>query len=172
MVERALVIAAILERAAEREVEMERVDGSKVAAKRGLHRLDVAVVEAEALEVGEAPPRLAVSGGDLDRLAQRLHRLGGLAKVVERVAEAHPQEGAARLLAKQRAVHRDLFLAAADQAQQRRVLRPQVERCAKIGRNVLKQGERGGEVRLLLVKAGKAQADQMRRRGQAERPMQ
>jgi hypothetical protein len=57
MVERTLVLAAVLERAAEREMEMERISRLKVAVQRRLHRGDVAIGECETLEVGEAPPR-------------------------------------------------------------------------------------------------------------------
>src|SRR5205814_304843 len=89
MIERLVVLTAILEGFAEREVQMETI----LAAERrrretGLHRRDLFLGELECLQVRQAPPCLAKSGAAFNRAAidghglvnppQRLQRIGRL----------------------------------------------------------------------------------------------
>ena len=104
------VVRAIFERFAEREIEMEAmlrgklIGGKIVARELRAHRRDLVVAEAEGLEIGEAPIRLAEAGIERDAAPISSDGLvltpGGL----QRVAVAHPHPRVVRIFAEDRFV--------------------------------------------------------------------
>ncbi len=81
------------------------------------HRRDIGVVELDGFQVGKAPPDLAQIGFQLDRAAIGGNRLFLLADGFQKMAEAHPYLGLARVADEDVAVDGDRFLIAADAAQ-------------------------------------------------------
>ena len=119
--ERALVLGLVLERLAERELEVAALLAVDLAAQRGAHRRDLVGGEAEGLEVREAPPGLAVARVERDRAAVGLDRARLVAGRAERVAEAEPDLRVARILLEQGFVERDRGFVVAHAAEHHRL---------------------------------------------------
>ena len=122
MLEGGRVFVAVFQRLAQREVEMQPVLGVEVAALQlRAHAGDVGIVEAEGLEVGQAPPCVAEArlefgatpvGGD-----RALRVAGGL----QRVPQAQPDPGLVRMPGEDALVQPDRFLVIAGAAQHDRL---------------------------------------------------
>ena len=111
----------VLERLAEREVEVIAVLFADVGPRElPAHDGDVARLEAERLEVGEAPPGLAEVGKKLGAPAVRIDAFVRPAKRLERVAVTHPAFRQRGLLAEKNFIDFDRFLVFADPDQRRR----------------------------------------------------
>ncbi len=88
LLEGARVLAAILQRLAERERELgARLVGESRRLELALHRLDIRVVEAERLQVREAPPGLAEIRAEFNRAAIGVDCLGLAADRLQRVSK-------------------------------------------------------------------------------------
>ena len=87
-----LVLRGVLQGLAQRKLQVETVLRRQgVAAQLGAHRLDLARVEAEGLEVGEAPVGLAEAAFQRDRTAVGPDPVVEPAGGLQGVAVAHPQ---------------------------------------------------------------------------------
>ena len=83
--------AAILQRLAQREIEMKAVlTRNRAAGQRGLHRGNIIVGELHRLEVGQAPPRLTQLGHQGNRPAIGRDPIGAAPDGLEHMAIAHP----------------------------------------------------------------------------------
>ena len=121
MRERVGVILAIFERLAKREFEMQAVfDGKIVALERALHDFNFWIAEAERLEVGEAPPRVAEVKISFDRAPVCRDRAFALASGLQRMPVGKPDLRLPRMFARQCLVDFDRGLVFADPAQHRR----------------------------------------------------
>src|SRR6185369_571983 len=102
------IISAVLERLAEREMEMERILVGKLAAQGFAHGSDVPVGEAEGFEVGQCPPGFAVIGVRLNSSAKRGDGLVCSPDGFQRVAKRLPKRRIARVVGRQLLVDPDL----------------------------------------------------------------
>jgi hypothetical protein len=91
------VVATVLVRLAEREAELYARLGRLCPGELPLHRRDLGVVEAEGLEVRQAPPGLAVLRAQLHGPAVGRDRIGLAADRLQRVAKAKPGAGRPRV---------------------------------------------------------------------------
>ena len=148
MRERIGVFGAILQRLAQREIEMEAMLGVEIITKElRAHRRDLVVAEAEGLEIGETPIRLAEAGIERDAAA-----IGGDGLVLtpgglQRVAVAHPHPRVVRIFAEDRFVQFDAGVVFAETAQDCSLQRA----AAGIARIVGEQGFELGQRRLRLL---------------------
>ena len=134
--ERARVVLAIFQRLAERERDVQPVLPCKIVAReRRAHVRDLGFVEAERLEIREAPVRLAEVRIERDAAAIRIDRAVGVAGRLERVAIAQPDVRLRRLLTEQRRVDRDRRLVVAGAAEHRGLEVP----VRRIRRNIAQQ---------------------------------
>ena len=124
--ERCGVFAAILERLAQCEVEMIAILGSEVVAgELCTHRVDLCVVEAERLEVCEAPVRLAEMRCQLEAPEIGVDALALAVGGLEHVPVAHPGLGLLRILAQHLGIELDGGREVAEAAQHRCLARAQ-----------------------------------------------
>jgi hypothetical protein len=122
MLEGGRVLVAVFQRLAQREVQVQAVLGVQVAALQlRAHPGDVGIVEAEGLEVGQAPPGIAEArfergaapvGGD-----RALRVAGGL----QCVPQAQPDPGLVRMPGEDALVQPDRFVVIASAAQHDRL---------------------------------------------------
>ena len=122
MAEGWLVLPLILERLAERELEMQSIIiRQAVRLERRAHRAHVLAVEAKGLEIGEAPVdfterRLQGSGAAVGRYA-----LGQASLRLQRVAVTHPDLRLLRKVFEHRLINLDRLTVIARTCQQRRL---------------------------------------------------
>src|SRR5579863_6820365 len=109
--ERFAVLAAVLERLAECELEMQPVIIAQIGAfERLAQGGEVGCGELERLEIGETPPRLTERCLETDRTAIGSDAVFAAAGGLERVAIAHPHLGLLRKLLKDRLVYADRLM--------------------------------------------------------------
>ena len=121
MLERLRVFVGILQRLADREFEMQAILRAEVAALQLLaHRLQLIGVEAEGLQVGQAPVRLAETGFQRDAPAVSLDRAVLESCGLQRMAVAHPDPGVARIFGEDSVIDLDRWRVVADPAQDHR----------------------------------------------------
>ena len=110
----------VVHRLAEREFEMKPVLVAKARSpQRGPHRRNVRFVEADRLQVREAPPRLAQRGLQLDRLAIGGDAFGLPPDRLQHVAVAQPHARLVRALCRARPVKLDRLVELAEPAERR-----------------------------------------------------
>ena len=135
-------LAALLEGAAQREIEVEAVGGRFGAGQRRLHRRHLGIVEVVGLEVGEHPPGLAVAGPGGERRARRGDRLVPAAERLAGVGEAELQAGHRRLAGDQLAEQGGFLIVAAELAEQIGFVREDVRTAAQVVGERAEQGQR------------------------------
>jgi hypothetical protein len=114
------ILPAVLERLAEREVQVKAILGRELAARQlRLHRLDVRRLELECLEVGETPIRFAELRRELDAPAVRLQAVGLPVRGLQRMAVAHPDTGVVRIVREHACIQVQRLIVVADAARQR-----------------------------------------------------
>ena len=140
--ERRCILARILQRLAQGEIEVVTVLIAEIRARQlALHRGHVRGIEAEGLEVGQAPVGLAVRWIHRDRAPVSLDRARLGSGCLQHVAVARPQPGQAWMPGEDRLVQRDRLVGVADAAEDRGL---EVE-VARVRRFDRKQGVGLGE---------------------------
>ena len=110
-------VAGILERLAEREVEVEAVGVGQITGRqRGLHRADIVCGKLHGLQVGKAPPDFAEGRGNRQRLPVGGDPVGLPPDGFQHMAIAHPDLGLARRGLQHLLVKRNRLVEPADPA--------------------------------------------------------
>ena len=115
------VLAAVLERLAEREIQVQPVLVFEVRALQlRPHRGDVGIVETEGLEVGQAPPGIAEARVEFEAAAIGGDRAFAQARGLQRVPLAEPDMGLVGMFGEEVFVQFDRFPEVAGTAQHHR----------------------------------------------------
>jgi hypothetical protein len=151
------VAGLVLQRLAERELEVNPVVVGHIGARElPAHRLDVRRVEAEGLQVGEAPPRLAVTGCQPDGVAVGRDAVTGASRRLEYITVGDPDARIGWVIREHRVESLDGTIVFAQarkhvgpQVQPRRVLLPGGQQQFELGQRLLVavdlvEGERPG----------------------------
>ena len=116
------VLLRVLERLAQREVEVKAVIVDEVGTRKlRAHRRDVIAAETISLEVGEAPPHFPETRRQFYAAPVGVDALGILARGFQRVPQAHPDARLLRIIREHGFVLRNRFLELADAPEYRRL---------------------------------------------------
>src|SRR4051812_13085348 len=110
MAKAVLILATVLERLAEREMDVQRIVFVEPSAECFTHLRDVAIRELERLEVGERPISVAMGGISPDCPLQRLEGFARSPDRLEGIPKPDPQASHVRLLTRHLLVQADLPL--------------------------------------------------------------